>query len=149
MGEVEELLNTVLLGALVVGVLLLPGYALNTLIVVVLVRGALRTVGAFLLKLGLDVDNLLFLLFFLLGLLFLGLLLAFLGRLFSGSLFTRFLRALLIFLVKSSIAFLFSLRATLIVTSYNRPPAFFFLLFVPLSYPPLCRPSHHPPCVPV
>lgn len=55
----------------------------------------------------------------------------------------------LIFLVKSSIAFLFSLRATLIVTSYNRPPAFFFLLFVPLSYPPLCRPSHHPPCVPV
>jgi hypothetical protein len=45
-GEVEELLNTVLLGALVVRVLLLPGYALNALIVVVLVGGALGTVGA-------------------------------------------------------------------------------------------------------
>lgn len=40
------LLNAVLLGALVVGVLLLLGYALDALIEVVLVGGALGRVGA-------------------------------------------------------------------------------------------------------
>ena len=40
------LLNTVLLGALVVLILLLAGDALNTLVVVVLVGGALSGVGA-------------------------------------------------------------------------------------------------------
>lgn len=41
----HTLLNTVLVGALVVGVVLLGSYALNTLVVVVLVRGALGGVG--------------------------------------------------------------------------------------------------------